>query len=285
MRAIKPEALGIGLRAEHLTDLNHPRHVDQIDFLELAPENWMNMGGAKREQLDGLAGTYPLIAHGLSLSIGDTTPLNMKHIKNVKEFIEHYDIDIYSEHLSFSHDAKGYIYDLLPIPRRNENILYLADRIKTVQDILGRPLVLENITYYHQYPHEMPEQEFIASLIETSGCHLLLDINNLYINSQNHHYDPIAFMADIPKDAIDYYHIAGHATQGSELIIDTHGHPVCPHVMTLGKDIITSHGRKPVLLERDNDIPSLPTLCAELELLSKEFLQGVRNESADSIAV
>lgn len=285
MRPITSDSLGIGLRTDHIADLCKPNHRKDIAFLELAPDNWMNIGGKKREQLETLADHYPLVAHGLSLSIGDTAPLNLDYINNIKTFLDDYAIDVYSEHLSFSRDDQGYLYDLLPIPRRPENIPYLADRIKTVQDILERPLILENITYYHRYSHEMPEQEFIAALIEASDCRLLLDINNLYINSKNHHYDPVVFMMDIPKHAIDYYHIAGHGVEKNDTLIDTHGHPVSAPVMALGQKIINSHGKKPVLLERDNNIPPLQTLCTELKVLSKHLSYGVSNESSDNITI
>ncbi len=151
MWPITAHAKGIGLRSEHLAALRLAPKLDGIDFLELAPENWMNMGGEKREALECIAEKYPLIAHGLNLSIGDAQPLNLSFVREVADFLERYQIGIYSEHLSFSRDSQGYLYDLLPVPRHRENIDYIADRINCVQDIIQRPLALENISYYHGY--------------------------------------------------------------------------------------------------------------------------------------
>ena len=267
MRSITAVNKGIGLRNEHIQSLCNQAKIPQLDFLELAPENWMNMGGLKRESLDCIAERYPLIAHGLSLSIGDAQPLNIDFIKKVGDFLDYYDIDIYSEHLSFSRDTTGYLYELLPIPRHRANIDYLADRIKQVQDIIKRPLVLENISYYYQYADEMAEAEFISELVDKSDCELLLDINNVYVNSKNHHYNALDFITSLPSKAIRYYHIAGHLKQDDGFLLDTHGKPVNHEVTILAQQVIKYHGLRPLLLERDHHVPELAKLCTELELL------------------
>nr|WP_246859853.1 DUF692 domain-containing protein [Vibrio crassostreae] len=286
VRTIQNTDKGIGLRGEHIELLaRSPKHPD-IDFLELAPENWMSLGGLKREQLQDISKLYPLIAHGLSLSIGDCQPLNTKFVRQVGQFLDELNIEVYSEHLSFSRDNQGYLYELLPVPRRAENIDYLADRIKQVQDIIQRPLVMENISYYHNYGDEMPEGEFIAEIAKRSGCELLVDINNLYVNSQNHHFDAAQMLKALPSDAIRYYHIAGHLVEndrsvesdisikGNKSLIDTHGMEVQQAVIDLARYTFSIHGSKPLLLERDNNVPPLVVLTEELRGVHSQVLDA-----------
>lgn len=264
MRPISSRSRGIGLRQEHLDALCSGPICPGIDFLELAPENWMAIGGAKRAQLHQLAERYPLVAHGLSLSLGDCQPLNVTLLGQIRAFLDEFGIEIYSEHLSFSRDARGYLYELLPVPRQWENLSYLADRIQQVQDALARPLVLENISYYHGYEHEMAEEDFLAELVARSGCELLLDINNVFVNSRNHGYCPKRMIAGLPGSAIRYFHIAGHLEEADGTLLDTHGHPVCEAVVALARYTVQTHGLRPLLLERDHRLPPLAELEAEL---------------------
>lgn len=286
VRTIQNTDKGIGLRSEHIELLaRSPKHPD-IDFLELAPENWMSLGGLKCEQLQDIAKQYPLIAHGLSLSIGDCQPLNTKFVRQVGQFLDELNIQVYSEHLSFSRDSQGYLYELLPVPRSAENIGYLVDRIKQVQDIIQRPLVMENISYYHNYGDEMPEGEFIAEIEKRSGCELLVDINNLYVNSQNHHFDATEMIKALPSDAIRYYHIAGHlvesdrsvagntAVECNKSLLDTHGMEVQQEVIDLARYVFDLHGSKPLLLERDNNVPPLVVLSEELRTVHSQVLNA-----------
>lgn len=274
VRTIQNTDKGIGLRSEHIELLaRSPKHPD-IDFLELAPENWMSLGGLKREQLQDIAKQYPLIAHGLSLSIGDCQPLNTKFVRQVGQFLDELNIQVYSEHLSFSRDNQGYLYELLPVPRRAENIGYLADRIKQVQDIIQRPLVMENISYYHNYGDEMPEGDFIAEIAKRSGCELLVDINNLYVNSHNHHFEAAEMLKTLPSDAIRYYHIAGHLVESEKSLLDTHGMEVQQAVIELARYAFDLHGSKPLLLERDNNVPPLVVLTEELRDVHRQILDA-----------
>ncbi|GLT17162.1 hypothetical protein GCM10007938_09390 [Vibrio zhanjiangensis] len=273
MRTITNTSKGLGLRSEHLDLLCQlPEHPD-IDFLELAPENWMNIGGLKREQLQDIAQKYPLVAHGLSLSIGDCQPLNEPFVREVARFLDEFSIDIYSEHLSFSRDSQGYLYELLPIPRQKENIAYLVERIQRVQDLIQRPIALENISYYHSYGDEIPEGEFIAEVCDRSGCELLLDINNVYVNSQNHNYCPYQMLNTLPSEAIRYCHIAGHLKERDGFLLDTHGTPVPDQVLYLARYTYGVHGSKPLLLERDQNMPSLLVLAEELRSIHGEILE------------
>ncbi|OBU29693.1 DUF692 domain-containing protein [Photobacterium kishitanii] len=270
MWPITQTSKGVGLRSEHIELISKlPKNTD-IDFLELAPENWMSIGGEKREYLQEISKKYPLVAHGLSLSIGDCQELNIPFIEKINKFLNDFKIDIYSDHLSMSRDKQGYLYDLLPIPRRKENIRYIADRINCVQDIIQRPLVLENISYYHSYKNEMPESEFISNIISHTDCKILLDINNIYVNSKNHNYCPYDMIKEIPINSVSYYHIAGHI-EHNDLLIDTHGTTVQQEVINLAKFTFLHHGSKPLLLERDNNLPSLDDLVNELNMIDRSI--------------
>lgn len=264
MRPLGNSARGIGLRSEIVDDLCRQPRREDIDFLELAPENWMGLGGRKRDQLDRIAALYPLVAHGLSLSVGDTQPLNREYLADLCRFLDDYRIMLHSDHLSLSRDGTGYLYDLLPVPRRAANLDYLAARIDQVQQATGRRLVLENISAYHDYPGQMPEGEFMAELARLSGCGILLDINNAYVNAQNHGGDALAFITALPGEAIAYYHIAGHLELEDGLLLDTHGMPVADAVVALGRQVWAMYGPRPLLLERDNRLPPLDALTAEL---------------------
>ncbi|MBC3252370.1 DUF692 domain-containing protein [Serratia fonticola] len=274
MRKIDSDSFGIGLRSEHISDLFQQIVRQDVDFFEIVPDNWMNIGGAKKEYLSDISRHYPLIAHSLSLSIGDVFPLNKCYINDIRKFLDEYHIDIYSDHLCFCRDQQGYFYDLLPVPGFAEVIPYLAERIHRVQDLLGRQLVLENISSYHRYAGEMPEIDFWGELLHQSGCGMLLDINNVFVNAFNHHFDALEYIRSIPTSSIVYYHIAGHLEQ-NDFKLDTHGMPVIEDVLELARNTVYIHGAKPLLLERDNNVPTLDILCDELiniknSLINKE---------------
>lgn len=271
MRQLTPFAGGIGLRSEHAAALCVEPPRPGLDFLEIAPENWMGIGGRRRAQLDCIADAYPLVAHGLSLSIGDTEPLNREFVRDVRCFLDDYDIAIYSEHLSLSRDSRGYLHELLPIPRRAANLAYLADRILAVQDITGRRLVLENISHYHDYGEQMPEAEFFAALTDRSGCGILLDLNNAYVNQRNHGIDAAGFVRALPSDAIVYCHIAGHLELDDGAALDSHGTDVIEPVVMLAALARATHGPRPLLLERDNFVPELDALLAELDGIQRSL--------------
>lgn len=271
MRTINQQAVGVGLRAEHAQWLaDHPPQPE-IDFLEITLENWMDIGGRKREQLDRLAEKYPLISHGLSLSIGDELPLNADYLQRAKRFLDRYRIRLHGDHLSYSRDRQGYLYELLPIPRGEAAAARVAAKIRQVQDLLDRPLILENISYYHAHAGQMEEADFIRAVVEQSGCQLLLDINNVYVNACNHGYDPRRFIADLPSRAIRYFHIAGHWRRDDGILIDTHGAAVCEEVLELARHAVALHGSRPLLLERDNQLPPWRELCEEAAALRRRI--------------
>ena len=273
MWSINQDSKGIGLRGEHVAHLAAQPAHPHIDFLELAPENWMDVGGMQREQLHAIAQKYPLVAHGLSLSIGDNQPLNEPFIRQIGRFLDDLHIEVYSEHLSFSRDSQGYLYELLPIPRQAAYIPYLAERIQRVQALIQRPLVLENISYYHCYPKDMSEGEFLHELVHQSQCELLLDINNVYVNSHNHAYCPYELLQALPSHAIRYFHIAGHLQEEQNILLDTHGKSVSQPVIDLARFTFAHHGNRPLLLERDHHLPSLPILLEELLSIHRQVCQ------------
>ena len=258
--------VGLGLRREFIdTFLSAETHPD---FIEIAPENWMGFGGRHAKLLAQCVEKAPLLCHGLSLSIGGPHPLNIEFIKQVKTFLQQYQVPIYSEHLSYTHDG-GYLYDLLPIPMTEAAVKYVAERILRVQDILGQRLVIENVSTYLMPNAEMTEAEFVGEVIEQADCELLLDVNNVYVNSMNHGSDGYAFIQAMPKERIRYLHIAGHEQISENLLIDTHGAEICDPVWELLQYTYQICGVKPTLLERDFNIPSWQQLEYELATIRK----------------
>lgn len=271
--------VGLGLRREFidafLTADTHP------DFIEVAPENWMGFGGRHAKLLGQCVEKAPLICHGLSLSIGGPHPLNIEFIQQVKNFLQSYQVPIYSEHLSYTHDG-GYLYDLLPIPMTEAAANYVAERILRVQDILGQRLVIENVSTYLMPNAEMREAEFVREVLLKADCELLLDVNNVYVNSINHGSDAYGFIDAMPKDRIRYLHVAGHEQVEKNLLIDTHGAAISDPVWQLLQYTYQVCGVKPTLLERDFNIPSWQQLQNELTSIKKMQQEG-RDESKTNI--
>lgn len=267
---------GLGLRREHVTDLLALTDSDvaALGFLEFAPENWLPFGGILQQRIAAIAERFPLVCHGLSLNIGGVDPINVQFLRDLKQFFDRYPVQIYSEHLSYT-AAGGQLYDLLPLPFRQDAVAHVVSRIQQVQDALQRPLVLENISFYSPVAPEMTELEFLLEVLKQSGCGLLLDVNNVYVNSINHGYDAKAFIDALPTAQIRYGHIAGHYQQAPDLLIDTHGSDVCDEVWQLLKYTYQRHGVFPTLLERDFNLPPLPLLLQELNQL-QHLQQQVR---------
>ncbi len=235
-----------------------------IDFWEVAPENWSKLGGYYAKQLKQLTSKYAFTTHGLSLSIGSPAPIDVVFVQEVKQFLDTHDIALYSEHLSYC-SGQGHLYDLMPIPFTEEAIRYVVQRIKQVQDILERPLILENVSYYAAPGQELSEQQFIISILEEADCQLLLDVNNIYVNAINHQYDAESFLTAMPTERIAYGHIAGHYDEADDLIVDTHGADVIEPVWKLLEKAYQIHGVFPTLLERDFNIPPLDILMLEVD--------------------
>lgn len=260
---VKFSGAGLGLRRNLLQPLAEvsPR---LIDFMEVAPENWIRVGGRLGRQFRAYTERFPFVCHGLSLSIGSSAPLNVELLQDIKQFLKTHAIRAYSEHLSYTSD-QGQLYDLLPIPFTEDAVSYVAARIRQAQDILGQRIAIENASYYCAPQQEMSESDFINSVVRAADCDLLLDVNNVYVNSINHNYDPYAFLASLPGERIAYLHIAGHFVEAEDLRVDTHGAPVVAPVWELLRKSYALFGVKPTLLERDFNLPPVAELLAEVD--------------------
>jgi Uncharacterized protein conserved in bacteria len=255
---------GLGLRRELIPALKS--HVpDAIDFFEIAPENWIDMGGSYARDLRQFTERYPFALHGLSLSLGGPTPLDEVLLHKIRQFMDAHGIDLYTEHLSYCSDD-GHLYDLLPIPFTAEAVHYVAQRIRRAQDILGRRIAIENASYYTASPiADMDEAAFINAVLAEADCDLHLDVNNVYVNSINHRFDPHAYLRAMPSGRIVYMHVAGHYNEAADLLVDTHGADVIDPVWSLLDAAYRMHGVAPTLLERDFNIPPLAELVHEVE--------------------
>lgn len=262
---------GLGLRRALLGPL---QSMDQgaVDFMEVAPENWIGVGGRFGRQFRQLAERYPIVFHGLSLDIGGPDPIDLELVKSVRGLMDEVGAPLYSEHLTYC-AAQGHLYDLLPIPFTEEAVHYVADRVCQVQDIIGAPIALENASYYAQPHIELSESQFITAVLEESGCELLLDVNNIYVNSINHSYDPIEFLDALPLERARYIHIAGHYDEAEDLKVDTHGADVIDPVWALLEQAYQRLGPLPTLLERDFNLPPLNELLEEIEQI-REIQRG-----------
>lgn len=266
---------GLGLRRQFIDELLKSANHD-IDFMEVAPENWMGLGGKYAKQFTAACERFPMLCHGLSLSIGSPAPLDIDFLKQLKQFFDKHHIVSYSEHLSFCSDD-GHLYDLMPIPFTDESVRYVADRIKQVQDILERKLIIENVSYYAAPGQEITEIDFTRQILEEADCDLLLDVNNVYVNSINHGYDAQTFINAMPTDRIAYLHIAGHYNEADDLIVDTHGADIVDPVWQLLSHTYNTHGVIPTLLERDFNIPSLSHLFDEMTII-RQYQQQPQNK-------
>jgi len=254
---------GLGMRREVMDDFDHIE-AERIDFMEVAPENWIPIGGKMEKQFRQLTERFPFLIHGLSLSIGSPAPLDEQLVKQIKAFMQEYGILSYSEHLSYCSDD-GHLYDLLPIPFTEEAVHYVAKRIRRVQDILEQRIAMENASYYVAIGQELSEIEFINAVISEADCDLLLDVNNIYVNSINHRYDADKFLSALPAERIAYGHIAGHYNEADDLIIDTHGADIIDPVWKLLDSAYQQFGVFPTLVERDFNIPPIEIMMREVD--------------------
>jgi uncharacterized protein (UPF0276 family) len=236
---------------------------EPVDFFEVAPENWIGVGGKLGKDFNWFTERYPFVAHGLSLSIGSPAPLDETFLFRVKRFLDEHAIRYYTEHLSYCSDD-GHLYDLLPIPFTEEAVHYVAARIRRVQDILERRIAMENVSYYAAPGKEMDEIDFINAVLSEADCDLLLDVNNIYVNGINHRYDAEQFLKALPAGRVVYFHMAGHYDEADDLKVDTHGAPVIDPVWDLLETAYEHFGVVPTLLERDFNIPPLPELLSEV---------------------
>jgi len=262
----KLEGSGLGLRRSMLGSLAEA-NPSEIDFMEVAPENWIGVGGSYGKQFREFTERYPFACHGLSLSIGSPSPLDMDFLKKLKVFLKNHNIRLYSEHLSYCSD-NGHLYDLMPIPFTEEAVKYVAERIRIVQDTLEQRIVMENVSYYAAPGKDMEEIDFLNAVLTEANCDLLLDVNNIYVNSINHQYNAEDFLKAVPADRIAYIHIAGHFEEDIDLRVDTHGADVVDPVWALLDKTYGHFGVIPTLLERDFNIPPIPELIREVSIIA-----------------
>lgn len=283
---------GLGFRRELVAELQSA-NLDGIDFFEIAPENWLQAGGRFKRQLRSFTERKPFTTHGLSLSIGATEELDIELLKNIKQFLIEHDISLYTEHLSWCSDD-GHLYDLLPIPCTEDAVKWVSARIRKAQDILDRQIGFENASYYFSPPGaEMKEEEFISAVVEESGCMLHLDVNNIYVNSQNFGFDPLAYMRALPLDKVCYLHVAGHFVEEDGIIVDTHGADVIDPVWQLLHAAYSeltavmpagfSAQDLPTCLERDFNFPGFDALQQEvnqIKTIQSQYRSNAREKTA-----
>lgn len=269
---------GLGLRRALLGPLRS-HGLGPVDFMEVAPENWIGVGGRRGRLLREFTESVPFVCHGLSLSIGGPSPLDETFLQRLRQFLDQHAIRCYSEHLSYCSDD-GHLYDLMPIPFTQEAVHYVAARVRRVQDILERRIALENVSYYAAPGAELSELEFLKAVLDEADCDLLVDVNNIYVNSVNHRYDAIEFLGGLPAERIAYGHIAGHQHEAEDLIVDTHGAAVITSVWDLLDRAYAAFGVFPTLLERDFNIPAVPELMQEVGRIKS--LQAKWQEDARS---
>ncbi|MFP9113577.1 DUF692 domain-containing protein [Flavobacterium sp. RHBU_3] len=266
--------VGIGYRKDFAEEFANSNALAP-SFVEVAPENWINVGGYYKKMFRKVLEKYPLYTHGLSLSLGSPEPLDLSFLKQVKEFLNETGAVLYSEHLSFSKCDNAHLFDLLPIPFTEDAIKHVSKKIRQAQDILERKIAIEIVSYYTPVAPELTEAAFINGVLSESGCNLLLDVNNVYVNGFNHKYNPEVFLRQLDLSNVSYIHMAGHTQVSPDLIIDTHGEEIIDPVYNLFEYTMELLGRDvPVLLERDFNIPELGLLQQELH-----NLQQIKNKS------
>ena len=261
------EGAGLGLRRALLGPLQSA-DLECVDFMEVAPENWIGVGGKYKRQFQSFTEQLPFTCHGLSLSLGGPSPLDETFLQRLKQFLDQYQVLCYSEHLSYCTDD-GHLYDLMPIPFTEEAVHYVAGRIRHVQEVLERKIAIENVSYYAAPGAQLSELEFINAVLEEADCDLLLDVNNIYVNSVNHRYDPNEFLAGLPGKRIAYGHVAGHYNEAEDLIVDTHARHVIPQVWDLLEQAYRLYGVFPTLLERDFNFPPVEELLQEVNQIHR----------------
>ncbi len=263
----RPTGAGLGFRRDLIAALKS--EVPQaIDFFELAPENWIDMGGRYARDLRQFTERHTFVCHGLSLSLGGMTPLDEVLLRKIKAFMAQHRMPLYTEHLSYCSDH-GHLYDLMPIPATWEAVKYVAGRIRRVQDILEQKIAIENASYYVAAPiNEMDEPAFVNAVLQEADCLLHLDVNNIYVNSVNFKFDPVEYLKRMPAERIVYMHMAGHYREAPDLVIDTHGAEVIDPVWQLLDTAYELLGVHPTCLERDFNIPPLAELMPEVERIA-----------------
>ncbi len=292
-----PTGVGLGLRWEFIDELCAT--LPELPFLEISPENYIGRGGKYPAQLRGLQERYPLLSHGLTLSLGGVDAFDPTFLRELRAFLDAIAAPWHSDHLCFSSVGGKMLHDLLPVPLLESEVQRIADRIRHVQDAIGRPLAIENVSYYmHPGAAEMGEAEFLARVLERADCRLMLDVNNAFVNAQNFGHDVRVWLRTVPLERVVQMHVAGHdwfegdtfeladtqAPGGARFIVDTHGADVVSEVLTLLEEVVAKIGPVPVVLERDQSIPALPELLAEAGRVARAYDRGLARHRAPTRA-
>jgi uncharacterized protein (UPF0276 family) len=273
METIPNLAVGIGLRQPHYREVFE--RAPALGFLEVHSENFFLDGGASMHALERARAAYPISLHGVGLSLGSADALAQQHLAKLKRLVDRVEPALVSEHLSWGGLGERHFNDLLPLPNRRDTLALLTERIDRVQNTLNRPILVENVSAYFAYrDDEMTETALLAELARRTGCGILLDINNLYVNAVNFGFDPIARLADLSTAAIGEIHLAGHDATGA-CLIDTHGARVCPEVWALFEAACRLFGPKPTLIEWDTDLPALDVLLDEAASAARIALRSM----------
>ena len=283
-RSWPPLGCGVGLRTEHYDVIL--REWPRVDWFEAISENFLDSGGRPLRVLEMIRDRYPIALHGVSLSIGSTDPINPIYLQRLKTLVQRIQPAIVSDHLCWTGVEGRNLHDLLPLPFTEEAVRHVAGRVQQVQDLLGRRLLLENVSSYVTYRHStMPEWEFLREVAERSGCGLLLDVNNIYVNAYNHQLDPREFLRQLPGELIGQFHLAGHTHRGAYLF-DTHNRPVIDEVWALYREALERWGPVATLIEWDEDIPPFAQLAEEAQTARAIYVQvlGGRPSPADAHA-
>jgi len=255
---------GLGLRTEHYEDILEQK-PKEIDWLEIISENYMVDGGKPLYFLDAIREHYPMVMHGVSMSLGTTDPIDYDYLKKLKQLMQRIEPMWFSDHLCWTGVDHKNMHDLLPLPYTEEAVNHLADRISRVQDFVGRQMLIENLSSYVTYSDDvMTEWEFLSAISEKADCYLLLDVNNIYVSSFNHKFDPIEYLEGIPAERVWQHHLAGHTNEGN-LIIDTHDQDIIDPVWALYEETAKRLGPVSTMIERDGNIPPLADVLVELE--------------------
>ncbi len=267
--------MGLGLRWEFLEEVLAASDVP-VAFFEVSPENYMRRGGYYPAALERVRDRWPIVTHGLTLSLGGVEPPAPDYLTELRREIERLGSPWHSDHVCFSTAGPHVLHELLPLKLCSAAADHVASRVRQAEDALGCPMAVENISWYAHAGHpEMSEVEFLCRVLERADCGLLLDVNNVYVNSLNHGFDAAAFIDQLPLDRVVQIHVAGHTRDPEGLVIDTHGAPVADPVHALLDHALRATGPVPVLLERDNVIPPLPELLAEVVRLAEVYDRAV----------
>lgn len=271
------EGFGLGLRPVHYAALLTESHA--IDWLEVVSENYLVPGGQPLDYLERICARYPVVMHGVSLSIGSTDPLDRRYLSDLKELARRIEPGWISDHLCWTGVEGRNVHDLLPLPYTEEALAQVTARVGEVQDRLGRQILLENVSSYLSYrDSEMTEWEFLSEVARRADCAVLLDINNIYVSAVNHGFDPLEYLRGVPKERVRQFHLAGHSDMDGHLI-DTHDHPIAEPVWTLYRAAVEHFGPVPTMIERDDNIPELGELVAELDV-ARAVAAGEAREAA-----